>query len=72
MSEDAAPPGFTPDCPACGGSLDGVSGSVPTAADGSVLRADVDCPHCGAALQVVAESAAPDALGLDLRIERQQ
>jgi hypothetical protein len=47
-----------------------VSGEVPTATDDSALRAAVDCPDCGVALQVVAESAAPDALGLDLRIER--
>lgn len=72
MSEDDSLTGFTAECPVCDGSLEGEYGAVPTATTTTqeVVRVDLECPSCGSALVLVAESAAPDALGLDLRVER--
>lgn len=57
-------------CPTCDEVLEGDFGEVPTAVEDGEIRVAFDCPACGAPLEIVVESALPDALGVDLTVER--
>lgn len=57
-------------CPDCGEHLEGDAGEVPVSVEDGVICVAVDCPDCGAPLTITVESALPEALGVDLSVDR--
>lgn len=57
-------------CPDCGELLESDAGEVPVSVEDGVIRVAVDCPDCGAPLALTVESALPEALGVDLSVDR--
>jgi transcription initiation factor IIE alpha subunit len=57
-------------CPDCGELLEGDAGEVPVSVEDGVIRVPFDCPECDAPLAITVESALPEALGVDLTVER--
>ena len=45
---------------------------TPAIVDDETVRVGFDCVECGAALVLVVASALPDALGMDLTVERRE
>jgi predicted RNA-binding Zn-ribbon protein involved in translation (DUF1610 family) len=57
-------------CPNCGEALEGDAGEVPVSIEDEVIRVPFDCPECDAPLTITVESALPEAIGVDLSVER--
>lgn len=59
-------------CPACDELLEGAATTVPVGDEGDEIRVDVECSACDAPLAIVVSSALPEALGVDLDVERRR
>ena len=57
-------------CPDCGEALEGDAGEVPVSIEDEVIRVPFDCPECEARLAISVESALPEAIGVDVSVER--
>lgn len=59
-------------CPDCGELLEGDAGEVPVSVEDGEIRVPFDCPACDAPLTITVESALPEALGVDVTVDRRR